>query len=750
MPKMTPGNKLYLYQLLKNEIGTGRQTLLSRVEEVLVADDLAPQDLGYDSTRELVESLGDMVKLTVFKKGNTYATLLPNAEWDQLLAKPAGSNAQQKATAKGKPWKHRAKTKALKPTKPRHVRTKEPQVQPTTQPPADEVRGGATSQPAAAAREAVALASQLESKAASLDEQSQAPAGTQAEVEPTSPAQPLPLEGVVEADRPKVPPTHHIKLTVTYDPYAGIERDIAATEKNLSEAVLESTRRQAQPSGRSTDAPSNRPAAQAVGTVPGTDGAGPTGAKASEAGTPVRDEAKARAAAQRVAAAAQRPQAATSEANPHSNATSDSTSAPQTTTRSTAAPAPEPTPAPQTAPASPNAAEPQTPSEPERQFELLDEAEEAAVAPEPILVGLPRDLEAEVYVPNGPLSLLYQLLPPGENPNQVLASDWQVARSTRSYGGTRNLVTFPLHITRGDGSPVGVTMRRTTRPASGRHWAVTAVDGNDGSEPLPEDSGPYGLPETDTAVERLLARSIELGPWNEALAALAAVARPEAWDLPGRKGDFDVLRLYLAMTWRAVLEQGLLAVTADNSFAAFDTGLLSPLSEHVYACLEGRGEESPWGLLGFSTTGEGELGSQLAQIDPLPHAPRHLSGFSDLAIAPGDKVDLSRGVARTLGDSANELVTASVRQCAADWRIVAPAVDVDSGDRCLLLPLGTDAEPARPTRALCVDSAGGSLRATAVHDLARAYVEARVVSRSTPAWLQRGASPDVAGVTTAS
>ena len=31
MPKITPGNRLYLYQLLSRTIGVGRQTLLPRV-----------------------------------------------------------------------------------------------------------------------------------------------------------------------------------------------------------------------------------------------------------------------------------------------------------------------------------------------------------------------------------------------------------------------------------------------------------------------------------------------------------------------------------------------------------------------------------------------------------------------------------------------------------------------------------------------------------------------------------------------
>ena len=76
MPKINPGNRLYLYQLLSRELGVGKQTLLPRAEEVLMADGLCVEDLGCESMRELCEQLGEFVKLTVFKKGYVYATVL--------------------------------------------------------------------------------------------------------------------------------------------------------------------------------------------------------------------------------------------------------------------------------------------------------------------------------------------------------------------------------------------------------------------------------------------------------------------------------------------------------------------------------------------------------------------------------------------------------------------------------------------------------------------------------------------------
>lgn len=116
MATITPGNRLYLYQLLSHALGTGKQTMLARVDDVLVADGIAPADLACANTRELLEEL-DFVKLTVFKGGRAYATVLPDTASDQQLAaidKPSTGGGSG-----GKPWKRRS-TKLVRPVKPRH------------------------------------------------------------------------------------------------------------------------------------------------------------------------------------------------------------------------------------------------------------------------------------------------------------------------------------------------------------------------------------------------------------------------------------------------------------------------------------------------------------------------------------------------------------------------------------------------------------------------------------------------------
>ena len=128
---MTPGNRLYLYQLLSTKVGIGRQVPLSQVEELLDTDGIDVMGLGYEGVRELVEELDDFMRLTVFKKGRVYATVTAHEAFDAILArlnesaatsgKDAGEGA---ATTAGKPtgaktWKHRKSNKDPKPAKPR-------------------------------------------------------------------------------------------------------------------------------------------------------------------------------------------------------------------------------------------------------------------------------------------------------------------------------------------------------------------------------------------------------------------------------------------------------------------------------------------------------------------------------------------------------------------------------------------------------------------------------------------------------
>lgn len=125
-PTLSLGNHIYLYRLLRDAIGCGKQTFMTQVEEALAAGDMTAYDLGFESTRELLEELDDCIKLTVFKGGRLYATVIANEAWDAALAK----GEDKPKTAKGAKQSYKKKKrgeKDLKAVRPKHVKLPEPE-----------------------------------------------------------------------------------------------------------------------------------------------------------------------------------------------------------------------------------------------------------------------------------------------------------------------------------------------------------------------------------------------------------------------------------------------------------------------------------------------------------------------------------------------------------------------------------------------------------------------------------------------
>ena len=127
-PVLSPGNHIYLYRLLRDAIGCGKQTFMTQVEEALAAGDMAAYDLGFESTRELLEELDDCIKLTVCKGGRLYATVIANDAWDAALAKGEDKSKAAKGAKQSYKKKKRGE-KDLKAVRPKHVKRPEPAVE---------------------------------------------------------------------------------------------------------------------------------------------------------------------------------------------------------------------------------------------------------------------------------------------------------------------------------------------------------------------------------------------------------------------------------------------------------------------------------------------------------------------------------------------------------------------------------------------------------------------------------------------
>ena len=218
MAKITAGNALYLYRLLGRELGVGKQTSMARVAEVLEADGIWPEDLGCADVRALCEALTDFAKVTAFKKGQVFVTVMRSEELDRMLERAGEPTAAEKAASKGKPWKHRKGAKAVKPQKPRHV--EKPAAFEPKPAPAPEPAAGPAPEPAAepvaeeepqaeAAVEKTAEAEVTSEPATKVEVASEPAAEPEPEPEPAAQAEPEPAPAAPEPS---------IKLTITFDP----------------------------------------------------------------------------------------------------------------------------------------------------------------------------------------------------------------------------------------------------------------------------------------------------------------------------------------------------------------------------------------------------------------------------------------------------------------------------------------------------------------------------------------------------
>lgn len=251
---------LYLYKLLKATIGVSKQTPLSTVEGVLIEDDLAPQDFGFDDIRALMEACPDFIKITAFKKGYVYATLLT---FDIFEAALVAGEKNVESQSNGKPWKRRRGAKSIRALKPKHlVAETEPETEelPTQEEPTEPeelpvaesseelpaaeteptTEVSAAEAPAATAPTAEAPEEDLQQETA--DDTVPEPAGTadDASPEPDETETPAPESKTAEPTVPEpVVPEPTISLTVTYNPYDGSdeEKTLEAAPSVLQQAM---------------------------------------------------------------------------------------------------------------------------------------------------------------------------------------------------------------------------------------------------------------------------------------------------------------------------------------------------------------------------------------------------------------------------------------------------------------------------------------------------------------------------------
>lgn len=421
-PTLSLGNHIYLYRLLRDAIGCGKQTFMTQVEEALAAGDMTAYDLGFESTRKLLEELDDCIKLTVFKGGRLYATVIANEAWDAALVKGEDKPKATKGAKQSYKKKKRGE-KDLKAVRPKHVKRPEPEpVAEAVPEPEPEAEIEVAIEVTAEAETEIAATTdpKVISEQEATAELNETPKSTTEEVanQPETPAfqnsdvfgdeaedDQSDDQGATESTPEPETPQPAISLTVVYDPEnanAGITT-MASTPIEAKSSVENESAMQVEFETAAVDAPVTvKPADSAVKPEPVPEPA------------PVIESVPASAC--------------------------DQVPAP--------APASVPAAAPTPAPAAPTIPE-----------------------------DFPIDFATEVFCPGPLLHQLSTYLPYGADTLGIVGEYYWIARERGTIEAARNRASFPLRYTQaGERREVTVRIRRNTTGGLGAAWAIDKVE----------------------------------------------------------------------------------------------------------------------------------------------------------------------------------------------------------------------------------------------------------------------------------
>ena len=420
-PTLSLGNHIYLYRLLRDAIGCGKQTFMTQVEEALAAGDMTAYDLGFESTRELLEELDDCIKLTVFKGGRLYATVIANEAWDTALAKGEDKPKAAKGAKQSYKKKKRGE-KDLKAVRPKHVKRPEPVAEVAPEP-----------EPETEIEVAIEVAAEAETEIAAMTDPE-----VMSEQEAAVELNEAPKSTTEEAANQ--PATSAFQNSDVFGDNAEDDQSDEPANQDATEATPE---------------PETPQPAISLTVVydPENANAGIT----TMASTPV--EAKLPVEAEDA------PQA---DAKTETEDTSVSVEPTDSAVK--------PEPVPESAPVIESASEPVY-----DQIPAPAPVPAAAPAPAPAAPAIPEDFPVdfttEVFCPGPLLHQLSTYLPYGADTLGIVGEYYWIARERGTIEAARNRASFPLHYTQaGERREVAVRIRRNTAGGLGAAWTIDKVE----------------------------------------------------------------------------------------------------------------------------------------------------------------------------------------------------------------------------------------------------------------------------------
>jgi cold shock CspA family protein len=256
---------------------------------------------------------------------------------------------------------------------------------------------------------------------------------------------------------------------------------------------------------------------------------------------------------------------------------------------------------------------------------------------------------------------------------------------------------------------------------------------------------PSGIPFFDFA---------ELGGRAQAVDQLAAIAEPEPWDNSHEPtGGKPILDSYLRYTYVRLVEEGKVSTSTDGAYAAFNTGLVTPMQEEIFALFvrNPSPDKQPWQLLGFRKRSDrlilthfGHALPDLANYfdDPsvllydrrvqlhinIDHVIEHLERFPEPL---NSNEFLARQAIQAAEVNTRSRVYRNYKAAIPQWYRDPHS---DQASVQLLLPLCLR-QPDKADLALVVDRVGDAYRGNTVLTLDMAYRNARLLARPDSDWL---------------
>lgn len=271
---------------------------------------------------------------------------------------------------------------------------------------------------------------------------------------------------------------------------------------------------------------------------------------------------------------------------------------------------------------------------------------------------------------------------------------------------------------------------------------------------------PYRGPRSTPPVE-----PAELGrlAWEETLLSLAELAEHEEWvgaSPPGR--PLPILDSFLRYTYLRLVVEDKIAVTADGEHAAYNTGLLSPHAEEIFAFFHRNQHEGAqrWFFAGWITESNRDL---LKHFDEPPQMAEYVTSASELVY--DWRRELKLAYDHILGDNIDRFpiemaeqplrarqaldaaINLTLRRVRRNHKLVIPQWYPKYGDTGaqFLMPLDLTGDGSADL-ALVVSAVGDrAYRGHTVLTLDMAYTNARLVARPDSDWL----APSAAALPTA-